>query len=156
GEPTRLRPALYGDILRRRISQYSNDLVNWEHQGIISGDERDRMEVVHRRILADEDHWLVDARRLTLAQTVLYTSTWIVVLASVFVVWLVRDELSPGWRWFLPLFGTAALVAVGLLAEWRKEALASGAFLAGAVLSLVPATLAVFGEAGWLGTRPPA
>ena len=112
--------------------------MNWEHQGIISGDERDRLEVVHRRILADEDHWLVDARRLTLAQTILYTSTWIVVLASGFIVWLVRDELPPTLRWLLPMFSTVALVAVGLLAEWRKEALASAAFLAGAVLSLVP------------------
>jgi serine/threonine-protein kinase len=151
GEPARLRPALYGDILRRRISEYSNDLVNWEHQGIISMDERDRLEVVHRRILADEDHWLVDARRLTLAQTILYTSTWIVVLASGFIVWLVRDELSPAWRWILPMFSTSALVAVGLLAEWRKEALASAAFLAGAVLSLVPTMLALLAETGVFG-----
>ena len=50
-EPVRLRPALYGDILRRRISEYSNDLLNWEHQGMISSDERDRLQVVHRRIL---------------------------------------------------------------------------------------------------------
>src|SRR6185436_19069721 len=56
--------------------------------------------------------------------------------------------------WFLPLLGTGVLVAVGLLAEWRREAMASGAFLAGAVLSLVPATLAMLGEAGWLGFRP--
>jgi serine/threonine protein kinase len=153
GEPARLRPALYGDILRRRISEYSNDLVNWEHQGIIAADERDRLEVVHRRILADEDHWLVDARRLTLAQTVLYTSTWIVVLASGFIVWLVRGELSPTWRWFLPLFSTGVLVSIGLLAEWRKEALASAAFLAGAVLSLVPTTLALLAEFGLFGVR---
>jgi serine/threonine protein kinase len=148
GEPVRLRPALYGDILRRRISEYSNDLVNWEHQGIIAADERDRLEVVHRRILADEDHWLVDARRLTLAQTVLYTSIWVVVLASGFIVWLARAELSPVWRWLLPLFSTSALVSVGLLAEWRKEAMASAAFLAGAVLSLVPTTLALLAEFG--------
>jgi len=152
GEPARLRPALYGDILRRRISEYSRDLLNWEEQGIISSDERDRLEVVHRRILADEDHWLVDARRLTLAQTVLYTSTWIVVLASGYVVWLLREELPAFWRAFLPVFSTGALVVVGLLAEFRKEALASAAFLAGAVLSLVPATLAVLVECGLLGT----
>ena len=146
GEPARLRPALYGDILRRRISEYSNDLSNWEHQGMISADERDRLQVVHRRILADEDHWLIDARRLTLAQTVLYTSTWVVVVASALLVWLVRAELSPAMRWLLPLGGTGALFAVGWLAAWRKEALASAAFLAGAVLSVVPTTLALLPE----------
>jgi len=151
GEPVRLRPALYGDILRRRISEFSNDLLNWEHQGIISSDERDRLDVVHRRILADEDHWLVDARRLTLAQTILYTSTWITVLASGFVVWLVREEFAPFWRSALPLLSTGILVAVGLLAEWRKEALAAAAFLTGAVLSLVPAMLAALTGIGLLG-----
>jgi serine/threonine protein kinase/type IV secretory pathway VirB2 component (pilin) len=151
-EPVRLRPALYGDILRRRISEYSNDLLNWEHQGMISSDERDRLQVVHRRILADEDHWLIDARRLTLAQTVLYTSTWLVVVAAGLIVWLVREDLPPVARWLLPLFGTAMLIAVGLLAEYRKEALASAAFLAGAVLSLVPTTFAILAEFHWWAT----
>lgn len=154
GEPVRLRPALYSDILRRRISEYSNDLVNWEHQGMISSDERDRMQVVHRRILADEDHWLIDARRLTLAQTILYTSTWTVVIAAGLLVWLARGELSPALRWSLPLFGTVALVVVGCLAETRKEAMASASFLAGAVLSLVPTTLAIVAEFGWMESRP--
>lgn len=154
GEPVRLRPALYSDILRRRISEYANDLINWEQQGMISSDERDRLQVVHRRILADEDHWLIDARRLTLAQTVLYTSTWLVVIASGLLVWLVRNELSPTLRWLLPLFGTTALFAIGLRAESRKEALASASFLAGAVLSVVPTTLAMLGEFKFLSRVP--
>jgi serine/threonine protein kinase len=154
GEPVRLRPALYSDILRRRISEYSNDLVNWEHQGMISSDERDRLQVVHRRILADEDHWLIDARRLTLAQTILYTSTWTVVIAAGLLVWLARAELSSTLRWLLPLFGTLSLVVVGWRAEMRKEALASAAFLAGAVLSVVPTTLAMVAEFGWLTGKP--
>jgi len=156
GEPVRLRPALYSDILRRRISEYSNDLVNWEHQGMISSDERDRLQVVHRRILADEDHWLIDARRLTLPQTILYTSTWTVVLAAGLLVWLARDDVTPAMRWSLPLFGTVVLVAVGWLAERRKEALASAAFLAAAVLSLVPTTLSIVAEFGWLARAQPA
>ncbi|HWN97610.1 MAG TPA: serine/threonine-protein kinase [Methylomirabilota bacterium] len=154
GEPVRLRPALYGDILRRRVSEYSNDLANWEHQGMISGDERDRLQVVHRRILADEDHWLIDARRLTLAQTVLYTSTWIVVIAAGLLVWLVRAEVSPALRWLLPLFGTSALLGVGLLAQSRREPLAAGAFLAGAVLSLVPTVLSFTAEFHLWATAP--
>jgi serine/threonine protein kinase len=155
GEPVRLRPALYGDILRRRISEYSNDVSNWEHQGMISSDEHDRLQLVHRRILADEDHWLIDARRLTLAQTVLYTSTWIVVIAAGLLVWLARAELSPAMRSLLPLFGTSVLFAVGLLAQSRREPLASAAFLAGAVLSLVPTTLSLVTELHWLAGASP-
>lgn len=154
GEPIRLRPALYGDILRRRITDYSRELVNWERQGMVSSDEKDRLQIVHRRILADEDHWIIDARHLTLAQTLLYTSTWVVVVAAVFLVWLVRDELSPPLKWLAPSIGTVCLLAVGFLAEWRKEPLASASFLAGAVLSLVPTILSLLAEFNVLATAP--
>ena len=150
GEPVRLRPALYSDILRRRISEYSNDLANWEHQGMISADERDRLQFVHRRILADEDHWLIDARRLTLAQTILYTSTWLVVIATGMLVWLAHDELSSAMRWMLPVFGTVVLMGIGLLAQSRREPMAAASFLAGAVLSLIPTTLSCVAEFHWL------
>lgn len=154
GEPVRLRPALYSDILRRRISEYSNDLLNWEQQGMISPDERDRLQLVHRRILADEDHWLIDTRRLTLTQTLLYTSTWLVVIAAALVVWLIRDEVAPVLRWSLPTASSLALLAIGLRAESRREELASAAFLAGAVLSVVPTSLALLAEGGVLTHRP--
>ena len=71
GEPVRLRPRLYDDLLRRSISEYSNQAHMWATQSIISSDERDAMEVVHRRLLADEDHWIIDARRITLLQAIL-------------------------------------------------------------------------------------
>src|SRR5204863_9010729 len=128
GEPVRLRPALYGDILRKRISEHSNDLRDWEYQGMISGDERDRLQAVHRSILADEDHWIIDARRLTIAQSILYTSTWTVVVAVALLAWLVRDELSPALKWILPSIGSGVLLIVGLFAERRKEPLAAASF----------------------------
>lgn len=155
GEPVRLRPALYGDILRKRISEHSNDLQNWEYQGMISSDERDRLQAVHRRILADEDHWIIDARRLTVAQSVLYTSTWIVVVAVGLLTWLVRDELSGTLRWTLPLLGTGVLLITGLFAERRKESLASASFLAGAVLSVAPAVLSFLAELRLLAAPAP-
>jgi hypothetical protein len=65
------------------------------------------------------------------------------------MVWLVRSELSPALQWILPLFATSALVAVGLLAHYRKEPLASASFLAGAILSLVPAALSIFPHLHW-------
>jgi serine/threonine protein kinase len=146
GEPVRLRPALYTDILRRRLSEYAHEVVKWRHQGMISQDEADRMEAVHRRILAEEDHWIVDARRITLAQTALYTGTWLVVVAAVLLVWLVRNDMPPVLRWSCPLAATGSLLGMGLLAERRRESLAAAAFLAGAVLSIAPTTAALLSE----------
>jgi hypothetical protein len=146
GEPVRLRPALYTDILRRRLSEYAHEVVKWRHQGMISQDEADRMEAVHRRILAEEDHWIVDARRITMAQTALYTGTWLVVVAAVLLVWLVRNDMPPVLRWSCPLAATGSLLGMGLLAERRRESLAAAAFLAGAVLSIAPTTAALLSE----------
>lgn len=154
GEPVRLRPALYGDILRRRLSEHAIELERWRDQGMVSDDEADRLRVVHRRILADEDHWIVDARRVTPAQTVLYSSTWLVVVASIFLVWQLRQELPSLWRWSLPMAATACLASVGWVASKRRDDLAGAAFLAAAVLSVAPATASCLAELGLLSGRP--
>jgi serine/threonine protein kinase len=155
GEPIRLKPKLYSDLLRQRVSAYSTELIGWETQGIISGEERDRLQVVQRRLLADEDHWIIDARRLTLAQTVLYTSSWIAVVAASLLVWLARDDLPPFLAWLAPLIVTSVLLGLGLFAERRGETLACASFLAGATLSLVPSTLALLKELGFMTVVKP-
>ena len=44
GEPVRLKPKLYDDLLRRTISEHENQALTWESQSIISRDERDALE----------------------------------------------------------------------------------------------------------------
>ena len=154
GEPARLRPALYRDILRRRIAAHIDDLREWERQGMISPQEGDRLSLVYRRILADEDHWIVDARKLTLTQTILYTASWVVVVAAVLLVWLARNDVSPVVRWLAPVAGSAFLLGVGFFAHSRKEHLASASCLAGAILSLVPTALSLLAELELFGQRP--
>src|ERR1035441_2714185 len=63
GEPVRLKPKLYDDLLRRTISEHSNQAAAWQSQSIISREERDALEIIHRRLLADEDHWIIDAQQ---------------------------------------------------------------------------------------------
>ena len=107
----RLKPKLYDDLLRQSISQYSTQARAWESQSIISREERDALETVHRRLLADEDHWIIDARRITLLQTILSGATWLAVVATVLTVWMLREELGPPWRWVVPTYFTAMLFA---------------------------------------------
>jgi len=150
GEPVHLKPKLYDDILRQRISEYSTEAQTWESQSMISRDERDSLEVIHRRMLADEDHWIIDARRLTLVQTALYAGSWLMVVSAALMVWMLRTEMGWPWRWLAPMLGTASLLALGWVAERRREPLASASFLAGAALSIAPSTLACLAEAGVL------
>jgi predicted Ser/Thr protein kinase len=154
GMPARARPALYGDLLRRRVAEHAEELRGWEQQGLISRPEHDRLERVYRRILADEDHWIVDARRLTVPQTVLYAGTWAVAVAGTLVVWFARTDLPWLWRWLAPLLATVTLMVVGLYAQRRLELLPAGALLAGAIIAAIPSTLSFLGEWGVFMDRP--
>lgn len=146
GEPVRLKPKLYDDLLRRTISEHASQVQIWESQSIISREERDALETIHRRLLADEDHWIIGARRITPLQTVLSTATWLTVVATMLTVWMLREELVAPWRWVLPMFFTGALLAAGQLARRWHENLAAATFLAGAALAVLPAMLAMLAE----------
>ena len=154
GEPVRLKPKLYDDLLRRAISEQSNQAETWESQSIISREERDALKIIHRRLLADEDHWIIDARRITPLQAILSASTWLTVVATVLTVWILRDELESPWRWLLPAFFTTALLLAGNLARRGRENLAAATFLAGAALTIAPAMLALLAELHWFASRP--
>lgn len=112
------------------------------------------MQGLHRRLLSDEDHWIIDARRVTLLQTILSGGTWLAVVATVLTVWLLRNELSPLGRWLLPAGFTLTLLAAGYTALRRRDDLAAATFLAGAVLTTAPSCLALLGQAGVFGTAP--
>lgn len=146
GEPVRLKPKLYDDLLRRSISEYSSQARSWESQSIISREERDALDVVHRRLLADEDHWIIDARRITPLQTVLSAATWLAVVATVLTVWMLRDDLGPPWRWVVPAVFTSTLLVAGHSARRQRETIASATFLAGAALAMAPCALALLAE----------
>lgn len=154
GEPVRLKPKLYDDLLRRTISEHANQAHLWQTQSIISREERDALEIIHRRLLADEDHWIIDARRITPLQTILSAATWLTVVATMLTVWMLRNELQAPWRWMLPVFFTGTLLAAGHFARKAKETLAAATFLAGAALAIVPATLALLAELQWFAFAP--
>ncbi|HEY6166900.1 MAG TPA: serine/threonine-protein kinase, partial [Verrucomicrobiae bacterium] len=154
GEPVRLKPKLYDDLLRRTISEHETQAQAWESQAIISRDERDALEIIHRRLLADEDHWIIDARRITPLQTILSAATWLTVVANILTVWMLRDELEAPWRWVLPVFFTTALLLAGHYARRWKESLPAATFLAGAALAIAPAMLALLAELHVLASVP--
>ncbi len=154
GEPVRLKPKLYDDLLRRSISEYSTQARTWQSQSIISRDEHDALETVHRRLLADEDHWIIEARRITPLQTIFSGATWLAVVATVLTVWMLRDELAAPWRWMLPTYFTGALFIAGYSARRQRESLAAATFLAGATLAMAPCALALLAELHFFSAPP--
>ena len=154
GEPARLRPALYADILRRRAAEHLRDVRDWERQGMVAPAEADRLALIYRRVLSDEDHWIFDARRLSFPQIALYTGTWMVVVAAMLLVWFARDRLSPELRAGIPIAAAAAFLGLGLIAWRRREIVGTASFFAGLVLAAIPAAISAFAESGVLGARP--
>ncbi len=150
GEPARLRPALYGDILREKISAHEQDLRDWADQGIVSGVEHDRLRGVYRTILSDEEHWIFDARRLSFPQVLLYTGTWMAVVAAVLLPTMGWQDLSPAERLSYPLALTVLLGFFGCRAYRGRDLLASAAFFSGAILATAPALLSTLAESGAL------
>ena len=69
GEPVRLKPKLYDDLLRRAISEQSTQAEAWESQSIISREERDALKIIHRQLPADSAavfQWASAAERATI------------------------------------------------------------------------------------------
>ncbi len=155
GEAVRMRPKLYDDLLRRGISDHSNQARAWQNQNIISIEERDALEAIHRRLLAEEDHWIIDARRISPLQTLLSAGAWLTVVGTVLTVWMLRDELAPPWRWMVPSFFTSVLLAAGFTTHRAGENLAAAKFLAGGVLAIAPCMLSLMAEVGWWALPAP-
>lgn len=152
GEPVRHKPKLYDDLLRRSVTEYASQAHAWQSQSIISREDHDALESVHRRLLADEDHWIIGARRITPLQTILAAAAWLVVVATVLTVWMLRDDLGAPWRWVVPSFFTVMLLLSGRAAQREREPLPAATFLAGAVLAMAPCVLALLAELHVLAT----
>ncbi|MBM3846601.1 MAG: serine/threonine protein kinase [Verrucomicrobia bacterium] len=145
GEPVRLRPALYSDVLRRRLAEHSLEVESWRRQGMISTAEADQLAIIHRGILEDEDHWIVETRTLSKSMTLFYTSTWMVVVAALLLVWQLKEDLNPLLQWILPGVATFVLSSVGCRARRHNHSMAASAFLAAAALSIAPTAMAFLG-----------
>lgn len=156
GDSVRLRPALYSDILRRNISRHGENLTEWSHQGLISEEEKDRLDLVYRRILEEEDHWIADTRSLTLKQILLYAGAWIgVMTTALFVFYPFNEDPGDLSRWLAPTSICLILLGAGEFARRLKDQMVSAVFLSATVLALVPAMVALFRNFSWLAQVPP-
>ena len=93
---------MYRDLVQRSLTEHQRMLVDWENQGIISGGERDHVLGLYRRIQSDEDHWIFDDRRISRHQTVLYSATWLAVVAVALMVYYAWDSMPEMARWIAP------------------------------------------------------
>lgn len=156
GESVRLRPALYSDILKNNIARHDEELQEWSRQGLISSREKDHLDLVYRRILEEEDHWIADARSLTRKQILLYAGAWSGVVATVLLAFF-TFKVEPGdlTRWLGPTLISVFLIVAGEIARRNNDRMVAATFFSSAVLALVPTTIALLRSFGWLAVAPP-
>jgi hypothetical protein len=102
GEPVLASPTAYAKLLSGRIEQHLVDLRGWEADRLLSAVELDAFRRLYGRLIEREDAWILEARRLSLTQVVLYLGAWIVATGAA-LVFLFRYPL---------LSGTPAVVTV--------------------------------------------
>lgn len=149
GEPVHAEPGAYSRIISRQIERHLDDVEGWRRDKIISDAEYDAFRRRYDRLAERDDAWIMEARRLTLPQVILYLGVWILSVAAALLA-VFRYPGLTGAPAVLAAW-TAALptIAIGV-AFWRRGRLRVAiAFLLGFCLLLPLAALVSMEEFGW-------
>jgi hypothetical protein len=146
GEPVLAVPSSYSRLTAAKIEQHLRELQGWKQDHIVSEYEFDALRKGYDRLVEREDAWIMQVRRLTLAQVTLYLGAWVLVVGAA-LIFLFRYPALSGTPAVL-LVGTAA-AATGWLGIrlWREARLQISVAYLLAFCLLVPVTwLVMMGE----------
>ena len=155
GDSARLRPAMFRDRVRHNVLSQWQEVDDWQEQGILAAPEADPLRVLWRRLLTDENDWVLDARRVAWPQVLVFLGVWALVVANGLFVWHARADVAGAARWAAPLLGWVALLIPGTWFQLRREREFAAVFLAGAVVAAASVALAVFAEHAWFAAADP-
>jgi len=94
GEPVQASPTSYSRIMAGKIEQHLRDLEGWKQDHILSLYEYDSFRKLYDRLVDREDAWILEVRRLTLAQVTLYLGAWILVVGAMLIELFRYNHLS--------------------------------------------------------------
>ena len=113
-------PSVYSDLMRGKVERHLVELSRWRKQNLLSESEFQKFQSLYDSTQEREDSWILEMRRLTLPQVMLYFGAGLMVIAQ-FLVFI----FSFGFQ------GTILETAVSLLVPmltglmgfryWRKQ-----------------------------------
>lgn len=137
GEDVLARPSQLANELAQEISQHQQKLTAWKGSGMITEREFDHLVNCYDRMLSPHDSWIMEARRISLPQVLLYMGSWVVVIGAVLSLIYGWEDVERQWRALPVALATVALLACGVV-FWKKRETSVGlGFLIGANM-LVP------------------
>lgn len=140
GESVVASPKSYSRIMSDRISEHLRELEQWKHDRILSDYEHDSFRKLYDRLIDREDAWIMEMRRFSLMQVILYLGAWLLVIGA-FLFTLFQYQEIP--RIAPILFDAGATAGTGLLGIrlWRKTDRKKAVPVLLAFCLLLPSTL---------------
>jgi len=122
GEPVLAAPTSYSRRMSGKVEQHLRELEGWRQDRILSNQEFDALEKGYARLVEKEDAWIMEVRRLSVAQVTLYVGAWILVVAAA-LVFLFRYAALTGTPAVLLVTGAATYTGGYGMHCWRSERL---------------------------------
>jgi serine/threonine-protein kinase len=153
GEPVLAAPKVYASMMAGKIAQHLRELEGWRQDRILSDHEYDSLRKHYSRLSEPEDAWILQVRRLSLAQVSLYLGAWLLVVGAALLFLFEFREL----RGVLPVAIAAAATVPTLLYGlnlWKRGRKRAGVAFLLAFCLLLPVTLLVTMVAYEIQTAP--
>ncbi|MCL5288159.1 MAG: hypothetical protein M1453_09235 [Acidobacteria bacterium] len=119
GEPVLAAPSSYSRLIAGKINQHLRELEAWWHDHILSDHEYDALRHGYERLSEKEDAWIMEVRRLSLAQVSLYLGAWVLVVGAALIFLFRYVGLSGTLSVALVTAATIPTAAMGIH-TWRE------------------------------------
>jgi tRNA A-37 threonylcarbamoyl transferase component Bud32 len=142
GEPVSAAPGSYARMIAGKIDQHLSDLRGWMRDSILSADEYEGFHRRYGRLIEPEDAWILETRRMSLSQVVLYLGAWVLVAGAALLFTFHYSALTGNAAVLLAGVATAPTLWIGIRC-WRKMEKRIGVAYLLAFCFLLPTTLLV-------------
>jgi predicted Ser/Thr protein kinase len=142
GEPVLALPSSYSRMMSGKIEQHLRELRGWKQDEILSEHEFDGFKKVYDRLVEPEDAWIMEVRRLSVAQVSLYLGAWLLVTGAALIVLFQYLGLSGAMAVLVVAAGAAPTGYLGIRSWKRGNSRVAIAYLLAFCL-LLPITFAV-------------
>lgn len=120
GEEVLALPKAYARLISGRIESHLRELDGWNSDQVISDSEHDALRKAYGRLSEPEDAWIMQARRLSVAQVNLYLGAWVLVVGAALVLLFEIPRLKGPVS--ISLVGAATVItAANGIRIWRRD-----------------------------------
>jgi hypothetical protein len=151
GDAVLAAPAAYARLMTGKIAQHLRELDGWKQDRILSDSEYDSFRKCYDRLVEREDAWIMEVRRLSLSQVVLYLGAWILVVGAALIVLFRYAGLNGAPAVLVAAAAAAPTAWIGIRSWQLDRRRIAVAFLLAFCLLLPIALLVAMGEYGVFG-----